>query len=129
MADMTREVAIERLKSLKITHIGDFGWDTRGIKALEMAISDMKRAEELENENKDLKSELDFKTVSKVREREMEIANEVINKLEAENKRLKDGIEKAKAEIEGLANTDFIPGTFVNGVTECKDIINKYLGE
>lgn len=52
-----------------------------------------------------------------------------VEELEAENKRLKAGIEKVIAEIEELADKDFIVGTYVEGASECLYIINKCLGE
>jgi len=89
MADMTREVAIERLKSLKITHIGDFGWDTTGVKALDFAISDMKRVEELEAKNITLKESLTntLKTNEGYRS-ELKHFKDRCKELEAENKEL-----------------------------------------
>ena len=55
VTDMTREKAINTLKRLKTTHMGDFGWDLAGAEAFDFAISDMERVEQLEAENKRLK--------------------------------------------------------------------------
>ena len=130
MADMTRErkEAQEALAEIKEDYWEDDGhgnltqWCQCVLSSIDLAISDMKRVEELERENENQ---------ARLFEQQAEIINNnnvCIAELEKSYLLLKDGIEKVKAEIETLANTDFIPGTFVNGVTECKDIIKKYLG-
>ena len=89
MAEMTREVAIDTLKRLKITHIGDFGWDTTGVKALEFAIFNMKRVDELEAENITLKESLTntLKTNEGYRS-ELKHFKDRCKELEAKNKEL-----------------------------------------
>ena len=62
--------------------------------ALDFAISDMKRIEKLEEMIENLNAALSSKRI-------------IINGLEAENKKLKDGIEKAKAEIDTEIDNDF----------------------
>ena len=61
MTDMTKEEVIEALERLKTTHMGDFGWDSAGIKALEFAILSIHKVEwldkmvdALEDENEQL---------------------------------------------------------------------------
>jgi len=122
MADMTREVAIERLKSLKITHIGDFGWDTTGVKALDFAISDMKRVEELKNKNITLKESLTntLKTNEGYRS-ELKHFKNMSKEFEAENKRLKDCLKEIK-------DTCLVSPSVIFP-SDILDTINKYLGE
>ena len=69
-------------------------------------------------------------------EKALEIATsdiEKVEQLEAENKRLKEGMEKVKAELKDYAKSDYIyycchtdRQKFENII---KDIINEYLGE
>ena len=107
MAEMTREEAIGALNRLKTTHMGDFGWDTTGVKALDFAISDMKRVEKLEEMFENLNAELASKKI---------IIDGLI-----------EGIEKVKAEIENLAGQSCIVSDGI--VNDALDIIDKYLGE
>ncbi len=89
---MTREEAIRRVGILTGYEYDEY------LQALNFAISDMERAEQLETENK----------------------------------RLKDGIEKAKAEIHTLddLNPDYpMDRTIHVSKWAVIDIINKYLGE
>lgn len=90
MADMTRELATETLQRHRDRHLCDFGWDCLTLEALDFAIADMKRVEELE----------------------------------AENNRLKDGIEKARNEMKHRYKW-----LSTSGMREAVEIINEYLGE
>lgn len=95
MADMSREEAIDTLKRLKTTHMGDFGWDLAGTEAFDFAISDMERVEQLE----------------------------------AENKRLKDGIAKAKAKVERKCIGKQFSEAVIYGMRKAVGIFDEYLGE
>ena len=46
---MTREKAIDTLERLKTTHKCDFGWDTTGIEAFDLAIKEIKTVMEVRN--------------------------------------------------------------------------------
>lgn len=121
VTDMTREKAIDTLKRLKITHMGDFGWDITGAETLDFAISDMERVEQLEAENKRLKEDL-----SRWQEGEWNNCEECCNRLAYKLAELRDGIEKAKAEID---NSRTISLTYNTALDDCLSIINKHLGE
>lgn len=131
MADMTREQAInylyEWLQEAKAYCDGAKHVDEDSEKEMEvfdMTISDMKQVKELEAENERLKEmveSLNTKTIGR------EIA---IRGLMTANKRLKEGIEKVKAEIK---HTDFDMLDYYDNTEYIQEkvltIINKYLGE
>jgi len=130
MSDMTREEAINEcyqwLQDIHIyccasKHLDE--QDKRQMEMLNMAVSDMKRVEKLENENK---------SHAQLFEQQAEIIknnNAYIAELEKSYLLLQNGIEKVKAE---LSKTDFDFGDFYDNTEEIRKIImnvfSKHLG-
>lgn len=101
MAYMTRDRATERLNRCREILEITSHMDNQNRKAFDMAISDMKRVEELENEVASVVSFISAlnESLEHCHEKKLEYYSKC-KELEKENKRLTDGIAKVKVEIE-----------------------------
>ena len=132
---MTREVAIHVMHCLYDYYTGDgidsfYSFSERDKEALSMAITDMERVAELEATEE--KCNAILSSLSENIDATMKDFFAKFEKLEAENKRLKEGIAEFKEAIEdeGAFEQETKGKTeFLRGIDYCLGILNRDLSE